>query len=93
MLKHIEKLQARPKHERRQIAFVVAVGLFVGIASIWAYSLPKLNVDNNQEITTNESNVDTPFETLKSIFSSTTKSINEVIKNGPPQNPLNDKSL
>jgi len=86
VLDYIEKLQQKPEHVRRQIAFGLTATLFVAIVALWVASSPILGESSGtEELASTGSDIDTPFEALKGIFSGAVEAVNEASEGGLPE--------
>jgi len=88
VIEYIEKLQQKPEHVRRQIAVGVTTAIFAAIVSIWITTSPILGENSGDQELANVGGgveIDTPFETLKGIFSGAVEAVNEAKEGGLPE--------
>ncbi len=66
MFKHIEKIQQKPEHERKKIAFFITIGLFFVVVFLWIF-LSDLNIIS-KEYTEENAKTPSPFANIKDTF-------------------------
>jgi len=94
VLDYIEKLQRKPEHVRRQIAFGLTVTFSAVIVALWVASSPILgNSSGEQGLANAAVELETPFEALRGLFSGAVETVNEAIETGPPGVLEETKSL
>ena len=63
VFKYIEKIQQKPEHVRKRIAFFITIGLFFAVVFLWLF-LDNLNVIS-KEYAKDDINTPSPFVNIK----------------------------